>query len=113
MGLKEDLENRVAEIFTQKWTERDGTVVPEAEALKLSNDAINLDGSVLYADLSGSTKLVDGLRTGSLQKSTRHTFIVPRRSSRLREASSLPMTETASWRSTWVTRRIRRPFVRP
>lgn len=62
MGLKEDLEGRVAEIFRQAWTERDGTVVPEAEAVKLTNDAVKLNGTVLYADLSGSTKLVDGYK---------------------------------------------------
>jgi class 3 adenylate cyclase len=59
MGLKEDLETKVAEIFKQAWTERDGTVVPEADDLKLSNDAVKLNGTVLYADMSGSTKLVD------------------------------------------------------
>ena len=59
MGLKEDLETRVAEIFRQAWTERDGTVVPDAEDIKLTNDAVKLTGTVLYADMSGSTKLVD------------------------------------------------------
>jgi class 3 adenylate cyclase len=59
MGLKDDLETRVAEIFRQAWTERDGTVVPDAEDIKLTNDAVKLTGTVLYADMSGSTKLVD------------------------------------------------------
>ena len=43
----------------ESWNERDGTVVPEAEDLTLGNDAVKLDGTVLYADMSGSTKLVD------------------------------------------------------
>jgi class 3 adenylate cyclase len=38
---------------------RDGEVVPEPKDLKLGNDGVKLDGTVLYADLSGSTKLVD------------------------------------------------------
>jgi class 3 adenylate cyclase len=59
MALKDDLEKRVSSIFTEKWEERDGTVVPEAEDLKLSNDAVKLEGAVLYADMTGSTKLVD------------------------------------------------------
>lgn len=62
MGLKDDLEKKVGEIFTQKWEERDGTVVPDAEDLKLSNDAVKLEGAVLYADMTGSTKLVDGFK---------------------------------------------------
>ncbi|PYQ30352.1 MAG: adenylate/guanylate cyclase domain-containing protein [Acidobacteria bacterium] len=62
MGLKEDLETRVGEIFRQAWTERDGTVVPDAEDIKLTNDAVKLTGTALYADMSGSTKLVDSYK---------------------------------------------------
>ena len=60
MSLKDELEQRVASIFTENWEERDGAVVPEADSLRLSNDAVRLDGTVLYADITGSTKLVDG-----------------------------------------------------
>ncbi len=59
MALKDDLEEKVKSIFSEKWTERDGQVVPSADDLKLSNDAVKLDGVVLYADMSESTKLVD------------------------------------------------------
>lgn len=59
MALKEDLEKEVDQIFTEKWTERDGTKVPEPKDLKLSNDAVKLEGTILYADLAASTKLVD------------------------------------------------------
>jgi class 3 adenylate cyclase len=59
MALKEDLEKEVAAIFRAVWTERDGTVVPTEDSLKLGNDAIKLDATVLYADLADSTKLVD------------------------------------------------------
>ena len=59
MPLKEDLENKVAQIFGDQWTERDGQLVPDASDLKLDNDAVKLDGVVLYADMSESTKLVD------------------------------------------------------
>lgn len=62
MGFREDLENRVAEIFRQAWTERDATVVPEPEDIKLTNDAAKLSGTVLYADLSESTHLVDNYK---------------------------------------------------
>ncbi len=60
MGLKEDLQSEVSLIFRSVWTERDGNVVPDDESIKLSNDAVNLDGTVLYADMADSTGLVDG-----------------------------------------------------
>jgi len=62
MGLKDDFETEVAEIFKRKWEERQGEVVPEDVNLKLGNDAVNLDATVLSADLADSTKLVDGYK---------------------------------------------------
>ena len=60
MPLKDDLQSAVKKIFTDdRWTIRDGNVVPEPEKLGLGNDGVNLDGTVLYADISGSTQLVD------------------------------------------------------
>ena len=59
MALKDDLEAEVKKIFKEAWTERDGNVVPEPKDLKLGNDAVNLEATVLYADMSGSTHLVD------------------------------------------------------
>ena len=57
MSLKNDLDEQVKNIFKEQWSERDGKVVPEPSDLKLSNDAVKLDGVVLYADMSESTKL--------------------------------------------------------
>jgi class 3 adenylate cyclase len=59
MGLKEDLQKEVDNIFSESWTTRDGTKVPEPKDLKLSNDAVKLDATILYADLAASTQLVD------------------------------------------------------
>jgi class 3 adenylate cyclase len=59
MSLKDDLISEVQKIFASAWTSREGTVVPESVDLKLGNDAVTLDGTVLYADLSESTALVD------------------------------------------------------
>jgi len=39
MGLKADLTSEVATIFRSAWEQRDGEKVPEAEDLKLGNDA--------------------------------------------------------------------------
>jgi class 3 adenylate cyclase len=60
LALAQDLAAAVATILREVWTERDGTVVPDPEDLQLGNDAINLDATVLYADLADSTSLVDG-----------------------------------------------------
>lgn len=60
MALKDDLQAAVKTIFhDERWTVRDGNVVPEPKNLGLGNDGVNLDGTVLYADISGSTQLVD------------------------------------------------------
>ena len=68
MGLKEYLTGEVATIFKTKWEERDGTVVPTSESVKLGNDAVRLDATVLYADLADSTKLVDGWKNWFVAK---------------------------------------------
>lgn len=59
MSLKDDLESEVKKIFREAWTTRDGTVVPESTDLRLGNDAVKLDATVLYADITASTTLVD------------------------------------------------------
>jgi class 3 adenylate cyclase len=62
MSLGDDLQADVSKILREEWTVRDGHVVPNDESLRLSNDAIELDATVLYADLADSTQLVDGHR---------------------------------------------------
>jgi len=62
MGLKDDLAEEVKKIFRERWTTRDGEKVPEAADLKLANDAVKLQGTVLYADLAESTALVDSYK---------------------------------------------------
>jgi len=59
MGLADELKDQVRSVFGDRWETRKGNVVPESTTLKLSNDAILLDGTVLYADLAASTALVD------------------------------------------------------
>jgi class 3 adenylate cyclase len=59
MSLADDLAAQVKAIFSDIWTDRKGTVVPEPDSLTLGNDAVRLDGTVLYADLAESTSLVD------------------------------------------------------
>jgi class 3 adenylate cyclase len=52
----------VAKTFATKWETRDGQVVPDPSAIKLGNDAVKLDGTVLYADMKDSTDLVDNYK---------------------------------------------------
>jgi class 3 adenylate cyclase len=59
MGLKEDLTAEVRKIFRDSWSERDGRVVPEPKDVGLGNIGVNLDATVLYADIDGSTSMVD------------------------------------------------------
>jgi len=61
MALSDELLAEVQRIFREQWSIRDARVVPEPQGLGLeSNNAAHLDrATVLYADLSDSTKLVD------------------------------------------------------
>ncbi|HEV7643167.1 MAG TPA: adenylate/guanylate cyclase domain-containing protein [Pyrinomonadaceae bacterium] len=59
MALIDDLKKEVDQIFGETWETRNGTVVPSSENLGLYNQAVKLNATVLYADLSESTSLVD------------------------------------------------------
>lgn len=59
MGLYEDLRTKVADVFRESWSERDGRKVPETDDVGLGNDGVKLDATVLYTDLNASTYLVD------------------------------------------------------
>lgn len=59
MTLKTDLENSVSGTFKSAWTERNGQVVPDPADLKLTNDAVKISATVLYADLAQSTAMVN------------------------------------------------------
>jgi class 3 adenylate cyclase len=58
MAIEDELSAEVTEILKTRWQAREGRVVPEATDVKLGNDAVKLDGTVLYADLAESTELV-------------------------------------------------------
>lgn len=59
MAFKADLEQEVKKILQAEWKTREGKVVPNAGALSLDNDAVELKAAVLYADMADSTVLVD------------------------------------------------------
>ena len=64
MGLRSDLEAEVKATFSALWEEQSTNVVPAAEDLRLNaNHAKDLEtATVLYADLDGSTNMVDGYK---------------------------------------------------
>lgn len=55
MALKDELETYANDVFTEIWTRRAGQKVPETDDLALRNEAVELDATVLYADLAAST----------------------------------------------------------
>ncbi len=62
MGLLSDVRAEVASILATNWKRRQGHVVPEPEDVQLGNDAVEIEGTVLYADLAESTQLVDSYK---------------------------------------------------
>ena len=60
MKTAQEIITEVKEILATKWQTRGGTKVPEPEDIKLGNDAVLLEGTVLYADMADSTGLVNG-----------------------------------------------------
>ncbi|SEO46278.1 Adenylate and Guanylate cyclase catalytic domain-containing protein [Luteibacter sp. UNC138MFCol5.1] len=60
MGRKADLESWCNSVFRDAWETRQGAKVPDEDSkLSLMNEAIELEATVLYADMADSTKLVD------------------------------------------------------
>lgn len=62
MKSANDIITEINNIFATKWVTREGLKVPEAEDIRLGNDAVLLDGTVLYADITESTSLVSGYK---------------------------------------------------
>lgn len=58
MGIEDDLNLQVREILRAQWETREGRVVPAPESTRQTNDAVKLEGVVLYADMASSTALV-------------------------------------------------------
>jgi len=60
MALKDDLESEVNQIFREQWEVVTTQDIPDPDQLRLNNHAKNLEtATVLYADIDGSTLMVD------------------------------------------------------
>jgi len=65
MDFKNDLTSEVRQIFKEQWTVQTISSVPEPDDLRLNNHAKDLEkATVLYADLDGSTNMVDRFNWG-------------------------------------------------
>lgn len=62
MSFSTDLGKEVEDIFKAAWETREGQVVPEPEDIQLGNHAVELEATVLYADLAESTNLVNSMK---------------------------------------------------
>ena len=59
MSLARLLDVRVKQFFQDRWFVRQGRTVPSAESIGMKNIGVNVHLTILYADMVGSTKLVD------------------------------------------------------
>lgn len=62
MSLRDQLEVYVQGALDEKWERRSGEKVPDTDDLPLRNLAVELEATVLYADLASSTKMVKGYK---------------------------------------------------
>lgn len=62
MTFKQDLVDKIDEIASNNWAVSAGRVVPELRAIPLDNSGKTLQACVMYADLSGSTELVNRVK---------------------------------------------------
>ena len=59
MALGDNLRSQVGQIMQGAWSSQTRRSAPRLNDLELGNDAVIIDGTVLYADLNESTRLVD------------------------------------------------------
>jgi adenylate cyclase len=63
MSLEEDLFKSCCRIIDAEWKPRNGNLLPDVDAVALQAGAVDIQGSVMYADLANSTRLVDESHT--------------------------------------------------
>lgn len=104
MALLEDLQSEVANIFRDAWATTAGRVVPVPSSVGLGNKAIEFDTAVvLYADLDGSTTMVD-TKIWQFSAEIYKTYLhCAAKIIKAQGGTSLPMTATGSWRFLSVT----------
>lgn len=62
MGIKEDLQSKVQDLVQTSWNGiPNATAIPDETTLTFGNSGSRLNVTVLYADLAGSTQMVDSI----------------------------------------------------
>ena len=97
MSLSKDFTKVVRKIFRETWTTRKGRKVPGPKELGLGNNAVELDGTILYADLDDSTNLVASYNSKFAAKIYKAYLSCAAKVIKLRVVSSLLTTVTVSW----------------
>jgi len=73
VSVKSDkLDADISEVLDNAWVTRDGTVVPETQDISLTDGAVNLDATYVYADMANSTGLAQNAtnkQTGKIIRS--------------------------------------------
>ena len=59
VALNDDLAAEVKSMFAGQWSVHEGLTVPDESNVTFGNDGVSIEATVLYADLSDSTDLVD------------------------------------------------------
>jgi len=62
MAFRDELEVYVQNVLDEQWERRQGKEIPDPEDLPLKNLAVELEATVLYADLAASTKMTKGYK---------------------------------------------------
>jgi adenylate cyclase len=62
MSFSDDVKTGVDDVLAAAWSTRKGTVVPETDDIALSNGAVSIDATYLYADLADSSSLGQKLK---------------------------------------------------
>lgn len=98
MALADEIKAEVEKIFKTQWTSRGGQVVPEPEDIKLGNEAVEFNrATVLYADLAGSTAMVDTKKWNFSAEIYKTFLYSSARLVRAEGGKSHRMTATGSW----------------
>lgn len=58
MKLEKDILGEITDVLRKRWTRRTGYTIPDENSIRNGNDAVEIEGSVLYADLAKSSELV-------------------------------------------------------
>lgn len=68
MALKDDVIEGIDGVLAPAWNRRNGQVVPETEKINLTDGAVDLDATYLYADMADSTGLAQGYKDWAAAK---------------------------------------------